>query len=379
MIKKYSKSYLLFFLTLIILLSSCEGSAPAKIEKTPTPSTRSATPLPKLTGFGLYVAGNQLINEQGQPVLLHGVNDSGAEYSCVQNLEVLGLPTTQGHVRTLKSWNINVIRIPLNEDCWLGINGINPAYAGSNYQNALVDYVNLLNQNGLYVIVDLHWSTSGRTKATKQQPMPDKDHAPAFWTSVANTFKNNRAVIFDLFNEPFPDDNADDSLAAWNCVRDGGTCPGVAYTAAGFQTLMDAVRATGALNVVMVAGIGYSGSLSRWLQYKPTDPVNNLVASWHLYDTSWCTDQACWDNKIAPVAEQVPLVAGEIGERDCAHGFIDTLMTWLDQHNAGYLAWAWNSRNCSEEPSLLVDDNGTPSNYGIGFKNHLASLKAKSH
>jgi endoglucanase len=43
----------------------------------------------------------------------------------------------------------------------LAINGVNAAYAGSNYINAIVNYVNLLNANGLVAILDLHWNAPG--------------------------------------------------------------------------------------------------------------------------------------------------------------------------------------------------------------------------
>ena len=33
--------------------------------------------------------------------------------------------------------------------------------------------------------------------------MPDLDHSPAFWTSVAATFKSDPGVVFDVFNEPY--------------------------------------------------------------------------------------------------------------------------------------------------------------------------------
>jgi aryl-phospho-beta-D-glucosidase BglC (GH1 family) len=48
------------------------------------------------------------------------------------------------------------------------------------------------------------WTAPGSQKADGQLPMPDQDHSIAFWSSVAQQFKNNSAVIFDLFNEPFP-------------------------------------------------------------------------------------------------------------------------------------------------------------------------------
>ena len=69
------------------------------------------------------------------------------------------------------------------------------------------------------------------------------------------------------------------------------------------------------------------------------------------------------------------MLAGEIGENDCASGFISTLTTWFDQHSIGYLAWTWtDSGNCSGTPSLISDWTGTPTNYGAGYKAHLLSL-----
>ena len=35
--------------------------------------------------------------------------------------------------------------------------------------------------------------------------MPDTLYAPTLWTQVANAFKGSNAVLFDLFNEPYPD------------------------------------------------------------------------------------------------------------------------------------------------------------------------------
>jgi hypothetical protein len=47
----------------------------------------------------------------------------GAEFACVQGWGIFDGPTDNTSIAAIKSWNINVIRIPLNEDCWLGING----------------------------------------------------------------------------------------------------------------------------------------------------------------------------------------------------------------------------------------------------------------
>jgi endoglucanase len=70
----------------------------------------------------------------------------------------------------------------------------------------------------------------------------------------------------------------------------------------------------------------------------------------------------------------VPLTFTEIGENDCAHGFVDTLMNWADQHGVGYLGWTWNTWDCSTGPSLISNFDGTATAYGQGLKTHLASV-----
>ena len=71
---------------------------------------------------------------------------------------------------------------------------------------------------------------------------------------------------------------------------------------AGFQSLVNTVRATGATNVIMIGGLAYSNNLSQWLTYKPTDSRNNLVAFAHIYNFNTCANTSCWDSQLAPVA-----------------------------------------------------------------------------
>ncbi len=329
---------------------------------------------------GLHVQGNKIVNGSKQPLSLLGVDRSGTEYACIQGWGIFDGPSDATSIQEMASWHINAVRVPLNEDCWLGINGATAAYSGVNYQNAIINYVDLLNQYGLVAILDLHWNAPGTTQATGQEPMPDEDHSPAFWESVASTFKSNSSVIFDLYNEPYPDSNSD-TTAGWQCWRDGHstgatTCPGVSYTVAGMQELVTDVRQTGAKNILMLGGLEYSNSLTQWLTYEPTDPSRNLAASWHSYNFNVCSTVSCWNNTIAPVARRVPIVAGEIGESDCAQKYIDPLMNWMDAHQVSYLAWTWDTWDCSSGPALITSYSGTPTAYGAGFQVHLAKLAA---
>jgi hypothetical protein len=323
---------------------------------------------------GLHVVGNQLENGNNISIVPHGVNHMGGEYSCISSGgHTFDGPVDQTAISAMLTWGITIVRVPLNEDCWLGINGQpSDGTTAAQYQQDVINYVNLLNANGIIAILDLHWTAPGTQIASGQLQMPDADHAPAFWTSMADTFKSNTSVLFDLYNEPF--------TTSWSCWLNGSTvaqaspCTDVGFAVAGMQTLVNAVRATGATTPLMLGGLAYSNDLSQWLQYKPNDPDNNLIASTHIYNFNVCNNTNCWNSQIAAVAANVPVIAGEIGENDCAHGFIDGLMPWLDSHGIGYLAWTWNPYNCSTTPSLITDYTGTPTAYGVGFKNHLLSL-----
>jgi hypothetical protein len=325
----------------------------------------------------LHVDGNRIVDASGRQVTLRGVNRSGTEFACVNEGGfgfTLG-PFDQASVDAIKSWRVNVVRLPLNEHCWLGVNGVNPLYSGASYRAAIASYVDLLNSSGLYVILDLHWSAPGTTLATHQQTMPDLDHAPAFWSSVANTFKGNDAVIFELFNEPWPDSQRD-SVAAWTCWRDGGTCPGVSFEAAGMQTLLDAVRATGATNVVALGGVGFANHLSRWHAFRPGDPLNNLVAAWHVYNFNACNNTSCWETTAVPLMAQVPVLVTETGMDSCDGVWWNSFLDWLDAGQTGYLAWTWNRWSIACDSRALVTDyyTATPTEYGQIYRTHLANL-----
>ena len=202
--------------------------------------------------------------------------------------------------------------------------------------------------------------------------MPDAAQAIPFWTTIANAFKGNDAVIFDLFNEPYASRATGSTASGWTCWKNGGTCPGIGYQVAGMQSMVNAVRSTGANNVLMLGGEEYSNDLGSWLANEPTDPDHNLVASFHDYNFNTCINQSCWGTTVASVIASVPVIAGEIGENDCASGFINPLMSFLDSQHTSYLAWAWNADfNCSSGPGLITDYTGTPTNYGAGYKAHL--------
>ena len=141
------------------------------------------------------------------------------------------------------------------------------------------------------------------------------------------------------------------------------------------QTLVNAIRATGANNVIMLGGLTFSDDMTRWLAYEPTDPDHDLVASWHSYNSNFCSNQYCWRTQISPVIARVPMIAGEIGEFHCTDVYLDQLMHYLDSKSTGYLAWSWTANfPCSGGPGLITNNAGHRTAYGAGYRSHLRSL-----
>jgi hypothetical protein len=324
---------------------------------------------------GLHAVGNKLVDGKGRVVHLHGVNRSGTEYACIQGWGVFDGPNGAKSIRAIASWHVNVVRVPLNEDCWLGINGVKRNYRGKAYRNAIVAYVKLLHRFNIYPELSLIWGAPGSYRATYQSGAPDADHSPAFWWSLARTFRNDRNVILAPWGETVVD--AD-------CFLNGGVCQAgygnmKAYRTAGMQQAVNRMRQAGYKGVISIPGINFANDLSQWLSHKPKDPLGQLIAEVHVYGKNVCSSNSCLDRTVAPVARQAPVVFGETGPSydgsECGSNTISRLMQWADAHDIGYEAWAWDTwKTCN---SLISDFAGTPrGGYGSWVRSHYAQLAA---
>ncbi|HTA06491.1 MAG TPA: cellulase family glycosylhydrolase, partial [Solirubrobacteraceae bacterium] len=384
------------------------------------------------TPLAVSISGNHFVNGTGQAIQLRGVNVSSSEYACAENFGFNDGDYTDATAAAIASWGANAVRIPLNEDCWLNANlpGGDP-YGGTGYQQEIESFVSDLNAHGIYAILDLHWTAPGNQTALEQQPMPDLDHSPTFWTSVATAFKSNPAVVFDLFNEPYDptdqrsgdDKNASDAVT-WDCWQSGmkpdpigGNSPPVPcftqaydnenkpttrYQIAGMQTLLSDIRNAGATQPIMVGGLDYADDLGDtndangggqgWLQHAPDDPLGQEAASFHNYQGKGCDNQSCWDSSVKSVAAHVPVVTGEFAEDNyqaagCnpnpgASTFDGRYMNWADSNGVSYTAWVWlvddppqPGDDPCERQGLLSSYDGTPiAPHGTAVHDHLTAL-----
>src|SRR6185369_8891630 len=124
-------------------------STPPTSNPPSSPPASSSPPPQGSAAPKLKVSGNKLVTSTGSGYRLLGVNRSGGEFACIQGNGIWDGPMDQASVTTMRSWKIRTVRVPLNEECWVGNGDVPAAYGGANYQNAVKTYVNLLVSNGI--------------------------------------------------------------------------------------------------------------------------------------------------------------------------------------------------------------------------------------
>jgi hypothetical protein len=356
-------------------------------------STSTTTP----TGnFGIQVKGDKFVSaSDGSTLQIVGTNISGLEtgspsrWASFANAGV----AFWSRVINFDGQGVNTVRLPLNEASWLNYTcydsgtgasgqlysaapggGYTPDPAGV-YQATVKKAVADATAAGLYVILDLHWGSPNNSQGQPLCPIgqpayADADHSLAFWKSLADTFKGNPAVIFELFNEPFGSNNygnwvngADGAGPDAITLRDGGAFSpflqqnneggnaihsvSMSWQVAGMQDMVNTIRAEGATNVILSSPIGWAGEIETWLAAKPTDPIGQLGVAWHVYGYNKGTGAP-----LAVLAAGYPIAITETYGLGAIGGY-----GWAASQRIGYIWWGWN--DWGNQP-LTADLNAAP-------------------
>ncbi len=350
--------------------------------KSITPA-RAASPLPPnhTSADGPYkVQGNAILGVDGARYIFHGVGRDGLEFSCTgdsymdtAHLAFMG-PGTSGPAGTY--WWANTVRLPLSEGFWL--RGYSAQFCSfAQYQALVKRLVDTLTAMKLNVILDLQWTDAGGQSMTSGAgwAMPDSDSV-TFWTQVGNIYKSYSNVLFELYNEPHP--------SSWTIWQQGGTITDTSYQvychciqtftykAVGMQAMVNAARATGATNLVLVGGQGWGYDLSQLGSFPITG--TNVVFDTHPYPYTG-KEPTNWDASFGNASLTVPVMSAENGEYDCQSSYMSQLLPYLDAHLIGWTSWAWYSvGSACKYPQLVADYQGTPApNMGAYVYQHLLS------
>ncbi len=330
----------------------------------------------------LKVVGNQLLNSRKEPVVLRGVNIPDLQWSGSGQRRILHSINA-----AIGDWRVNVIRLALVEDFWFG-KSPEPRDGGASYRALVSRAVDACAIHGCYIILDLHWWDCGKWGTNiSEHYMPDLNSVE-FWRSCAAQFKNHPGVLFDLYNEPHG--------VSWSLWLHGGLvkekpdarspAPTPEYQAAGMQILLDAVRSTGARNVVVAGGLDWAYDLSGILEgMELQDPSGDgVVYANHTYIWKGDTPEQ-WRAKMEKVAARFPLIVSEFGgsggpnrkrtppvsrvNENNDDWLLHTLQI-LQDHNWSWVAWCFHPK---AGPPMLSDWNYTPTpEFGIFVKQALA-------
>ena len=345
-------------------------TTPGTPKSRPT-ATKSRVPANAQSNGPYKVQGNVILGVDGKRYLFHGIGRDSLEFSCwgdghfdAQELSYLGWGT---NTNTVTYWGVNTVRLPLSEDIWL-YGQSSEFCSASQYRTLVKQTVDSLTALKLNVVLDLHWADAGGKSSQGGGPwsMPDKDSV-IFWQQVASIYKHYGNVLFELYNEPHP--------PSWSCWLSSCTITDNTYSndcrctkrltffSVGMQALVDAVRKTGATNLVLVAGMDWGFDLSQIAKY----PIrgSNIVYDTHLYP--YANKQPnVWDAAFGVVSKKYAVISAESGEYDCGTSYMGKLLSYFDAHQIGWISWAWvvAGSPCGY-PQLVQNYRGTPTN-GMG-------------
>jgi hypothetical protein len=326
----------------------------------------SATPIaPRFEA--LSIVDGHIVDTQGQLISLIGVNHSSLEYLC----------SGDGHFQpgdflAMRSWGMNVVRIPLSSEFWANAGGRCPGY-----RQTVRAVISSAEQAGFYVILDLQWNAPldlphDPQFGGGQYPLPDTGKDLAFWQDIARLYRSDPAVLFDLFGEPHD--------VSWNAWYNGGQIDTQVYEgnhpaggdrtyqAIGMRELAAAVRSIAPLNLILISGPDWGFDLSQIPMYPIQLP--NILYSTHPFDYDG-KEPHDWTGAFGTLSQHLAVIAAEFGSYSCQTDYVATAIAYFKAHDMSWLAWGWNPGPCGA-PSLIQDWSGTPiSPYGAYIRQQI--------
>ncbi|WDS34997.1 glycoside hydrolase family 5 protein [Pseudoxanthomonas sp.] len=275
-----------------------------------------------------------------------GVNLAGAEFNASVKPGVLYknyVYPSDSDFAYFAGQGMNVIRLPF---LWERLE----PQAGTTLDAAQLSYITTAvtraRNHGLKVILDPHNYAKYNGALIGSSSVPDAVFAD-LWSQLASAFANDDAVIFGLMNEP-----AGLSSTTW---------------ADAAQAAIDAIRATGAKNLVLVPGVAWTGAHS-WNSASAgggvsngdalanlSDPAANLAYEVHQYldqdysgTSATCVSTTIGADKLEGFTEWLRAnnkigFLGEFGaaDNDTCMTALDGMLEYMQANDDVWLGWTY--------------------------------------
>lgn len=358
-----------------------------------------------MEGDWLFAQGNQLVDREGKPVWLTGINWFGYNTgtNCFDGLWACDLNSS---IKTIADHGFNLLRIPISTE--LLLQWKNGEYPAANFNQATNDYLVGMNsleifdyvlalceENGIKVMLDVHCAKTNaaghNVNLWSDQDITEEDFIDA-WVWVATRYADNDTLIaYDLENEPHGKP-AESPRAMWNDSTDAqnwkyiaektaaailAVNPNVLIVIEGIEIYPVDIAANGDYHSTSEEDYYYSwwggnlrgvadypidlGAYNNKLVYSPHDYGPTVFAQpWFEGDYNYDTLMAdCWEENWFFIYEQEigPILIGEWG------GFMtEPNLTWMthlrtliQNYHLNYTFWCFNS-NSGDTGGLVLDD-----------------------
>ena len=324
--------------TYTVKITGSGGSATAVIDANSSVTDwEDNVVLPQTSLLPLHVEGRQLVDENGNPVLLHGFaqtysswfNEQGTKWT---NYDVGGcLKYNQNKIDELLEigWNFNWLRLHM-DPYWSNIpdkettGREDDISAFSMYrfrvyfEQVFLPMAEYAISKGLYVVM----RPPGICPNVIAVGDDYQQYLLDVWSYVASLprVKNNPHIMFELANEPVNIVGTDGNSA-------GKGNPQFEALQQYFQKIVDVIREQGADNVIWVPGLGYQTHYEGYAVY----PIKgeNIGYAVHCYPGWYGSDgenedggisggggydsfKEGWTEQVAPVAEFAPVIVTEM-------------------------------------------------------------------
>jgi len=272
---------------------------------------------------GFSVQGGKLVEGNGQPFVMRGVNHAHVWYK----------HTTPQALKDIASTGSNTVRIVLAN----GTGGLGGRVGGAE----LAQVIQWCKENKLIAVLEVHDATGYGDAASAENPL----NTVNYWLSAdIRSALNNQEdyVIINIANEPLGNNRAGE----WTSLQ---------------TQSIQRMRQAGIKHTIMVDAPNWGQDWSNTMRNNAAtvfnaDSERNTVFSVHMYESygnSTSVQSYLQDFKN----KNLPLVVGEFGaDHKGANVDEDSIMAASQQQGFGYLGWSWSGNN-AETSSLDIVNN----------------------
>lgn len=262
----------------------------------------------------LSVNGTNIIDENGEKFQLKGVSTHGLQwYPQYVNKE------TFEYMRD--NWKINAVRLAMYSDPNVGYN--------TNLHKIVENGVEYATDAGLYVIIDWHILSDGN-------PNTNKVAAINFFKEMAEKYKENNNVIYEICNEPNGDVQWERDIKPYA------------------QDVIKEIREIDEDAIIVVGTPTWSQDVDV-VAKSPINGYENIMYTLHFYAA---THKDYLRQKLNTALNAgLPIFVTEFGICDASgNGAVDIeeANKWIDYLNSNNISWmCWNLSNKNESSSIL--------------------------